>query len=81
MSELQEAAQRLNTFIQGRKRYSGRERIMAVDGSPLYASDLELVVASILAVCDKCGRVKGCTADCEDMNCEHCYCYREGRDG
>lgn len=31
--------------------------------------------------CLKCGRIKGCTADCEDMNCEHCYCYREGRDG
>ena len=21
------------------------------------------------------------THDCEDMNCDHCYCNREGRDG
>ncbi|ALY10215.1 hypothetical protein SALGADO_47 [Arthrobacter phage Salgado] len=31
--------------------------------------------------CRGCGRVKGCNAWCEDMNCEHCYCHREGRDG
>lgn len=31
--------------------------------------------------CDDCSRLKGCNADCEDLNCEHCYCYREGRDG
>lgn len=31
--------------------------------------------------CPDCGRAKGCTAECEDMNCDHCYCYREGRDG
>jgi hypothetical protein len=35
----------------------------------------------INSVCRDCGRAKGCNADCEDMNCEHCYCYREGRDG
>ncbi|ASR83925.1 hypothetical protein SEA_SHROOMS_44 [Arthrobacter phage Shrooms] len=33
------------------------------------------------AVCRDCGRLIGCNADCEDMNCEHCYCYRDGRDG
>lgn len=31
--------------------------------------------------CGYCGRQMGCNANCEDMNCEHCYCYREGRDG
>jgi hypothetical protein len=31
--------------------------------------------------CTDCGREQGCTAECEDMNCDHCYCYREGRDG
>lgn len=30
--------------------------------------------------CPKCGRKAGCNADCEDLNCEHCYCYRDGRD-
>lgn len=36
---------------------------------------------TVVVECWRCDRVKGCTADCEDMNCEHCYCYREGRDG
>lgn len=31
--------------------------------------------------CHQCGRRKGCTAYCTDMDCDHCYCYREGRDG
>jgi hypothetical protein len=31
--------------------------------------------------CPDCGRAKGCTDQCEDMNCDHCYCNREGRDG
>ena len=31
--------------------------------------------------CPDCGRLQGCTDQCEDMDCEHCYCYRDGRDG
>lgn len=32
-------------------------------------------------MCPICGRKAGCNADCEDLNCAHCYCYRDGRDG
>ncbi|QPX62605.1 hypothetical protein SEA_WOLLYPOG_53 [Arthrobacter phage Wollypog] len=39
-----DAAARVSRFLLGRKRYAGRERIMAVDGSPLNASDLQMLV-------------------------------------
>lgn len=39
-----DAAARVSRFLLGRKRYAGRERIMAVDGSPLNASDLQAMV-------------------------------------
>lgn len=42
-----DAAARVSRFLLGRKRYAGRERIMAVDGSPLNASDLEELVAFV----------------------------------
>jgi hypothetical protein len=46
-----------------------------------YAIKTSKPVTYLVELCDKCLRYKGCNADCEDMNCEHCYCYRDGRDG
>lgn len=31
--------------------------------------------------CRECGRQRGCTSYCDDLDCDHCYCDREGRDG
>lgn len=47
---------------------------------PVYA-DPSVAPAEVRVVCSDCRRAKGCNADCEDMNCDHCYCYRDGRDG
>jgi hypothetical protein len=42
--ELSMAAAAVGAFLHGRKRYAGRERLMAVDGTPLNASDLQKLV-------------------------------------
>lgn len=39
-----DSAARVSRFLLGRTRYAGRERIMAVDGYPLNASDLKAMV-------------------------------------
>lgn len=38
---------RVARFLEARKRYAGRERIMAADGQELRASDLEALVAFV----------------------------------
>lgn len=49
----------------------------------LLESTLDLVSAAAnpVTICADCQRIIGCNSDCGDLACEHCLCYREGRDG